>query len=540
MLSNTITITIPPNHEKETRVVESLQAFSPSRRLSFPAAFALESPTRSRRTAAHEALVQRIAETIGSYRISGPEDHYEDVFKTNLLETLRSFVSRQEPINMVVPAYPFKSPNREAKVLGPDPDVGERMSLQHLNSIGARIQQIYPPGGHVTIVSDGCCYNDLLGVSDEEVYRYAEGLHRITKKLGLRHIKFSDLFDLMGSGSSPASEEEYTRRIGDLKNQLFTSYLPPNYDFDDDIKKDHNALLTYRGYIKFLSSDLETLFKEKKMSKSAARKHSSKVARGMIERGKAFAALVAANSSLHVRLSIHASDNRGKLSVALLPHKRYSSFPVTPWHNTPYLDAESTSLSLNRKPTSGDVTYKLCEDELGLKFLCADLPMYRVIEMQEGSTPQPQLSPLYPFGLRIQVPNRTPITNFNFENVAELAKVNSPIIFSGLDPMQYTSVVADRFNRIASDTLSLSFLHEGIASSSSGFSRNVASYFVQTLNNQDGESGLFAQQPAALDDDRYRVLHQWQAEQAVVTDCRVAIPVHLNPSSLWLLQNKGK
>ena len=98
---------------------------------------------------------------------------------------------------MVVPAYPFKSPNRESKVLGPDPDVGERMSLQHLNSIGARIQQIYPPGGHVTIVSDGLCYKDLLGVSDEEVFGYAKGLHLITEGLGLKHLKFMDLFKLI-------------------------------------------------------------------------------------------------------------------------------------------------------------------------------------------------------------------------------------------------------------------------------------------------------------------------------------------------------
>lgn len=533
MLSNTITIA----SNIEARMDTPLEALSPSR-LTFPA-FSLDAPTLARKTAAHEALVERIGEIIGSYRISGPEDRYENVFKPKMLETLRGFVSRQEPINMVVPAYPFKSPNREEKVLGPDPDVGERMSLQHLNSIGHRIQQIYPPGGHVTIVSDGCCYNDLLCVSDEEVYRYAEGLHRITEKLNLKHIKFTDLFDLEGSESAPVTEQEYAKRVGDFKERLFKSYLPAGYDFDDDIKKDQNALLTYRGYIKFLSVDLATYFKSKGLSKSAIRKHSSKIARGMIERGKAFSALVSSKSPLHVRLSIHASDNTGKLSVALLPHKRYSNFPVTPWHTTPYLDTNNASLSLSRRPTDGDVSYTLCQDEMGLEFMCADVSMYRVIETSEANplNSQIKIEPLYPFGLKIQVPKDTPITSFNLANVAALAKVHSPLIFEGLNSMQYTDQVAEDFHRVARDGLSLSILHEGIATHSSD--SRATSYFVQCSSTaSEGTPVLlpFLGAAAALDDVRYRVLHQWQEGHAVVSDHRLALPVHLSPSSLRVLR----
>ncbi|EAW12213.1 isocyanide synthase family protein [Aspergillus clavatus NRRL 1] len=528
MLSNTITI-VP---SMDARVVEPLQAFSPSR-VSLPTSLPLDTLAFARKTAAHEALVERIAEIIASYRISGPDDRYEDVYKPKLLETLRVFVTRQEPINLVVPAYPFKSPNREEKVLGPDVDVGERMSLEHFNSIGARIQQIYPPGGHVTIVSDGCCYNDLLGVSDEEVFRYAEGLHRITEKLQLRHLRFSDPFELIeGPEHVPTTEAEYAQRIGAVKDLLFNSYLPSGYDFDADLKKDPNALLTYRGYIKFLISDLATFFKERKMSKSAVKKHCSAVARGMIERGKAFAALVGIASPLHVRLSIHASDNTRKLSVALLPHKRYSNFPVTPWHTTPYLDADNASLTLSRKPAAGDgteTTYTLCHDELGLAFLRADVPMYRVIDAAHI-----QLEPLYPFGLRIRVPRDTPISRFRLANVAELARVHSPIVFEGLDPLQYTSEIADDFQRVAGGALSLSLLHEGIVPAG-----EAASYFVQVGGGgaEDGGAVMpFVEAAAALDDVRYRVLHQWRDGHAVVADHRVALPVHLSPSSLRVLR----
>ena len=171
--------------------------------------------------------------------------------------------------------------------------------------------------------------------------------------------------------------------------------------------------------------------------------------------------------------------------MTLLPHKRYSTFPVAPWHNTPYLDVTDVSLSLGRKPTDSDVTYKVCKDELGLNFLCADVPVYSDIGTNEAVAfdQQVKLEPLYPFGLKAQVPKDTPITRFSLNNVTEPAKLDSPIIFEGLDPRQHTSEFADDFCRMASDGLSLSILHEGIATRTSVI--KAASYFMQISTLQD-------------------------------------------------------
>ena len=152
--------------------------------------------------------------------------------KRKTLDTLRSFAAKQEPINMVMPVYPFKSPSRESKVLGPDTEVSERMSLQHFNSIDARIQQIYSPDGHVTVGSDGLCYNDLLGVSDEEIFDYAKVPHRITESLGLKHLKFTDISELIGSESLLTTAEEYASCIGKLKERLLVFFLCSEYDFN--------------------------------------------------------------------------------------------------------------------------------------------------------------------------------------------------------------------------------------------------------------------------------------------------------------------
>lgn len=533
----------PDKDTTEPRAVEPVQALSPTR-LDFANGLSLEASnsTTSMADQEHsegqapsnavatkmdnETLVDRITEIIASYRISGPGDRYEDEMGPKMVGTVRSFVTNSEPINMLVPAYPFKSPNRDSKVMGPEPDVGERMSLQHFNSIGARIQQIYAPGGYVTIVSDGVCYNDLLGVSDEEVFDYAEGLHRITGGLGLKHLKFTDLFELLGD-KSPATAEEYASRVGKLKERVFTEFLPPGFDFDVDIKKDNNALSTYRGYIKFLDSDLSTLFREQKMSKNAAKKHSSKVARGMIERGKAFSALVSQKSPAHVRLSIHASDNTRKLSVALLPHERYSTFPVTPWHNTPYLDVENVSLSLSRKPTDGEVTYKACKDGLGLNFLCADVPMYNIIG--KSFNQQVKLEPLYPYGLKVQVTKGTPITRPSLNNVAELVKLHSPVVIEGLDPMQYTSEVADDFRRLANEGMALSIVHEGVANKTSV--GKAASHFVQISSPQDAATATEEQATGHVEEQECLAGPLGESLQEVENIRAVQIPRSSTPTA---------
>ena len=96
------------------------------------------------------------------------------------------------------------------------------------------------------------------------------------------------------------------------------------------------------------------------------------------------------------------------------------------------------------------------------------------------------------------MPKDTPITRFSLNNVTELAKLDSPIIFEGLDPRQYTSEVADDFRHMARDALSLSILHKGIATSASV--GKAVSYFVQisTLQNasttSEGQATCYEQE----------------------------------------------
>lgn len=63
---------------------------------------------------------------------------------------------------MVLPAFPFKSPNNDSKVLGTVPDKGEEIALAHLNGICESIKEVYEPGADITIASDGIVYNGKI------------------------------------------------------------------------------------------------------------------------------------------------------------------------------------------------------------------------------------------------------------------------------------------------------------------------------------------------------------------------------------------
>lgn len=77
-------------------------------------------------------------------------------------------VESREPIHMVLPAFPFKSPNNDSKVLGTVPDKGEEIALAHLNGICNSIKDVYEPGAEITIASDGIVYNGKIPIRPDK------------------------------------------------------------------------------------------------------------------------------------------------------------------------------------------------------------------------------------------------------------------------------------------------------------------------------------------------------------------------------------
>lgn len=113
----------------------------------------------SKRTATQ--ISDDILSVIESYRLrASPFDpkiipQVRDVF----LPVIKTAVEKQAPISLTLPAFPFKSPNTEDKVLGVLPDKAEEVSLKHLQAFCDNIKDTYSPGAELTIVSDGIVYS---------------------------------------------------------------------------------------------------------------------------------------------------------------------------------------------------------------------------------------------------------------------------------------------------------------------------------------------------------------------------------------------
>ena len=75
------------------------------------------------------------------------------------LSVIDHFVMAGKRVDMCLPAFPFKSANKVYKVFGILPDKAEELAMERLNTMCARIAEVYAPGSKLTIISDGLVYN---------------------------------------------------------------------------------------------------------------------------------------------------------------------------------------------------------------------------------------------------------------------------------------------------------------------------------------------------------------------------------------------
>ncbi len=100
-----------------------------------------------------------VIERYGHNSKSGPGAAW--VGKAKFLPMVVDDVAAGRSVRMVLPAFPFKSPNRVDKTLGSLPDLGEEIALAHLNGLCEMIRDVYDKGAYVYIASDGLVYNGM-------------------------------------------------------------------------------------------------------------------------------------------------------------------------------------------------------------------------------------------------------------------------------------------------------------------------------------------------------------------------------------------
>ncbi|EMD61568.1 hypothetical protein COCSADRAFT_39282 [Bipolaris sorokiniana ND90Pr] len=241
-------------------------------------------------------------------------------------------VSEHRKLPMVLPAFPAKSINTQDKVLGTSPDLGEELALDRLNDLCTQISRVYEPGAMILIATDGACYNDLTGVTEDSLWEYGVTLRKMVAEKGYDCIKFVRIMNLLGLHTDEQiSKEDFVHLLEPSRRIMMTRYGDSEFDANWYIQNDPDYKSTYDGYSKFLKKDLA--FSPFRQNAASGKKWKALVhntAKAMIARGVAFAALIRERYPDYVRLSIHPSTGLTKISMPMIPQP--DSFSMTPWH----------------------------------------------------------------------------------------------------------------------------------------------------------------------------------------------------------------
>jgi pyoverdine/dityrosine biosynthesis protein Dit1 len=111
-----------------------------------------------------EEIPEKVVEVLKRFSLHSSKDGHDKecgkVFEA-VPEKLKKDIAANQPITMVLPAFPWKNPNQD-KVLGDGADLGEELGLAKLNHLCEEISKIYPYGAQLILICDGPVYNGML------------------------------------------------------------------------------------------------------------------------------------------------------------------------------------------------------------------------------------------------------------------------------------------------------------------------------------------------------------------------------------------
>ncbi|MGV9266019.1 L-tyrosine/L-tryptophan isonitrile synthase family protein [Kitasatospora sp. NPDC003701] len=248
-------------------------------------------------------------------RASDPEVNATTADFPLQLEQLADFVAAGDPIVFTLPGFPCKSPN-PAKVLSHLPDEGERLSLTFLDRLCEEIGRIYEPGAQILICSDGHIFGDLIHVPDEHIDQYSDALTAMIAREGLSHLATFDLRAVLGD--LPFDEK---------RARVHAKYAPGKEELREQVLTDEETLRLYRGITRFLTEDTADFAG----TRSALQRDCRRRAYGVIQRSRAWGALIAEQHPRSFRFSIHPQRvGAAKFGIRLL---EAADAWMTPWHS---------------------------------------------------------------------------------------------------------------------------------------------------------------------------------------------------------------
>ncbi|GKT61457.1 pyoverdine/dityrosine biosynthesis protein [Colletotrichum tofieldiae] len=300
---------------------------------------------------AHKIL--DVLQVFGRHIIPEGQENHEWLGRKMFHPRVEEYVKKGESVKMIIPAFPWKSINRTDKVTGVLPDLGEDLALARLNDLCVEIGKVYTHGAEVHIATDGLVFNDVVGISDDETWEYGATLMDMAAQKGYDGIKLLRVMDFLGltKEDEPLTREKYMELVDESRQTLEAQFGDPDKDVRAMIDTDNDTLMTYRGFIRFLETDLRNSpVAAHAKSGHKYRKVVKEVAMKMMMRAESFTKIILATCPDHVRLSIHPSSGAVKLSMPLLVEKHNpDGFPRTPWHSSIAVSLDGGYRSLHAK-----------------------------------------------------------------------------------------------------------------------------------------------------------------------------------------------
>lgn len=258
------------------------------------------------------AILLRHGNTLGE---SAGLDHH--------LARIETLVQGNRPLELVLPAFPAKSPNRQ-KTISHLPDYAEVLGLERLQSLCDSISAVYAPGAHAVICSDGRVFSDLVLVSDEDVSAYGAAIDAILRERKLQRLRSFGMEEVFAGRSHEAMRaalvKDYARELDQVRADTLHRV---------------DSRLMFNGIHRFVFEDRVALQPEK--SRNRLREESKQVAYEVIQRSNAWSLLVESLFPHALRLSIHPQlASSTKIGVRLVDGENIWG---TPWHNVAVLGA---------------------------------------------------------------------------------------------------------------------------------------------------------------------------------------------------------
>jgi L-tyrosine isonitrile synthase len=247
------------------------------------------------------------------------------------LEKISALVNTRQPIDMILPAFPGKSPNRK-KTLGYLPDLAERHSLANLHAMLQQIGAIYQPGAVIKICSDGFVFGDLVRIPDQRVKNYVDELQRHTTCCYGKEFDYFDLVDAYPDLTSMEARRE----------EMLIEFAEPLRLVRQRCGDEREAAAMYCGITRFLYEDYLGLKDFASWSKTRIQQHARTIAYRVIQRSNAWSELLARRFPHALRLSIHPQSRTSrKIGINMIATDDNWR---TPWHSVAILHAEQIRL----------------------------------------------------------------------------------------------------------------------------------------------------------------------------------------------------